>query len=65
MAQAENTRINSQRRVDIYNTRARLKKISEQKLKGAMVRSKVRWVEHGEKTQGTPVVRSMLRKKES
>ena len=49
MAQEENARNNSQLRVDIYNTRARLKKITEQKVKAAMVRNKVRWVEHGEK----------------
>ena len=49
MAQAENARNNSQLRVDIYNTRATLKEITEQKVKVAMVRSKVRWVEHGEK----------------
>ena len=48
MAQAENARNNSQLRVDIYNIRARLKKITEQKV-SAMVRSKVRWVEQGEK----------------
>ena len=49
MAQAENARNNSQLRVEIYNARTRLKNITEQKVKGAMVRSKVRWVEHGEK----------------
>ena len=52
MTQAENSRNNSQLRVDIHNTRVKLKNITEQRVKGAMVRSKVRWVEHGEKIQG-------------
>ena len=52
MAQAENVRNNSQLRIDIHNTQAKLNKITEQKVKGAMLRSKVRWVEQGEKIQG-------------
>ena len=33
----------------IQITQSRLKRIMEQKVKGAMVRGKARWVEHGEK----------------
>ena len=42
-----NFRNNSQLWVDILNRQARLTKITEQKVKGTMLRSKVRWVEQG------------------
>ena len=49
MAQAENVRNNSQLRIDIHNTQEKLKKITERKVKGAMLRSKVRWFEQRQK----------------
>ena len=52
MAQAENVRNNSQLRIDIHKMQEKLKKITERKVKGAMLRSKVRWFEREEKIQG-------------
>ena len=53
MAQSANCQNNPQLKIEIQDTRARLNKITEQKVKGAMLRSKARWVENEEKTQDT------------
>ena len=49
LTQAEHCKNNPVLRTNIQILQTRLKRITEQKVKGAMIRSKARWVEHGEK----------------
>ena len=49
LSQSETCKNNPQLRIDIQTIQMRLKRITEQKVKGAIIRSKARWVEYGEK----------------
>ena len=46
---SEKCKNNPQLRIHIQTIQMRLKRITEQKVKGAVIRSKARWVEYGEK----------------
>ena len=49
LSQSEKCKNNPQLRIHIQTIQVRLKRIIEQKVKGAIIRSKARWVEYGEK----------------
>ena len=50
LAQSAQYKNNPLLRTKIQSTQMRLKRITDQKVKGAILRSKVRWVENGEKS---------------
>ena len=49
LAQSEHCKNNPALRINIQTVQSRLKRITEQKVKGTMMRSKARWTEYGEK----------------
>ena len=49
LAQSEHCKNYPALRIKIQTVQSRLKRITEQKVKGAMIRSKARWTEYGEK----------------
>ena len=49
LAQSEHCKNKPALRIKIQTVQSRLKRITEQKVKGAMMRSKARWTEYGEK----------------
>ena len=49
LAQSEHCKSNPALRIKIKTVQSRLKRITEQKVKGTMMRSKARWTEYGEK----------------
>ena len=49
LAKSAQCKTNPLLRTKIQNTQMRLKRITDQKVKGAILRSKARWVEYGEK----------------
>ena len=49
LAQSAHCKTNPLLRTKIQSTQTRLKRITDQKVKGAILRSKARWVEYGEK----------------
>ena len=48
-AQSAQCKNNPSLRTNIQSTQMRLKRITDQKVKGTILRSKARWVEYGEK----------------
>ena len=52
LAQSAQCKNNPSLRTNIQSTQMRLKRITDQKVKGAILRSKARWVEYGEKNTG-------------
>ena len=49
LSQSEKCKNNPQLRIHLQNIQMRRKRVTEQKVKGAIIRSKARWVEYGEK----------------
>jgi len=51
LAQSQHCKNNPTLRIKIQTVQLQLKRITEQKVKGAMMRSKARWTEYGENTR--------------
>ena len=52
LAESAQCKNNTSLGTNIQSTQMRLKRITDQKVKGAILRSKARWVEYGEKNSG-------------